>query len=78
VKFKKGFVKLDISLINGTNSNSKIRFAVLDTDWNLKENQKKIFKAFSQDSLTTKNLRYWFRPNNFKQITRTNGQPLAT
>lgn len=57
VKFtEKGFVKLDISLINGTNSNSKIRFAVLDTGIGiLKENQKKIFKAFSQeDSSTTK------------------------
>ena len=57
VKFtEKGFVKLDISLINGTNSKSNIRFSVLDTGIGiLKENQKKIFKAFSQeDSSTTK------------------------
>jgi hypothetical protein len=79
VKFtEKGFVKLDISLINGTNSNSKYVLLCLSQDWNLKENQKKIFKAFSQEDSSTKKFGYWFRPNNFKQITRTNGQPLAT
>lgn len=57
VKFtEKGFVKLDVSLIQINKSTSRIRFAVLDSGIGiLKENQKKIFKAFSQeDSSTTK------------------------
>lgn len=57
VKFtEKGFVKLDISIINTTNDSSTIRFAVLDSGIGiLQENRKKIFRAFSQeDSSTTK------------------------
>jgi hypothetical protein len=56
VKFtEKGFVKLDISLINGTNSNSKYVLLCFYRIGILKENQRKY--AFSQeDSSTTKNL----------------------
>lgn len=57
VKFTEvGFVKLDISLLKTANSTTTVRFAVLDSGIGiLKENQTKIFKAFSQeDSSTTK------------------------
>lgn len=58
VKFtEKGSVKLDISVEEKINDNqTKIRFAVIDTGIGiLEQNQKKIFKAFSQeDSSTTK------------------------
>ncbi|MEZ7504549.1 PAS domain S-box protein [Flavobacterium sp. Arc2] len=57
VKFtEKGFVKLEISVIKNNKATTTIRFAVLDSGIGiLQENQKKIFKAFSQeDSSTTK------------------------
>lgn len=57
VKFtEKGFVKLEVSVINITDCTNGIRFAVIDSGIGiLKENQTKIFKAFSQeDNSTTK------------------------
>jgi hypothetical protein len=55
VKFTEKVVKLDISILKATNSNTTIRFAVSIPNRNLKENQTKIFKAFSRrDSSTTK------------------------
>ncbi len=58
VKFtENGSIKLDVSVIEKTEvSRAKIRFAVKDTGIGiLEENQKKIFKAFSQeDSSTTR------------------------
>ena len=58
VKFtEKGSIKLELSLIQTTNNATDlIRFAVIDTGIGiLEKNQKKIFKAFSQeDSSTTR------------------------
>ena len=58
VKFtEKGTIKLDVSVIEKIDdSKAKIRFSVIDTGIGiLEENQKKIFKAFSQeDSSTTR------------------------
>lgn len=58
IKFtKKGSIKLEVSVIEKTDDvNTKISFAVIDTGIGiLEENQKRIFKAFSQeDSSTTR------------------------
>jgi PAS domain S-box-containing protein len=57
VKFtEKGFVQLEVSILKATDSDTTIRFAVLDSGIGiLLENQTEIFKAFSQeDSSTTK------------------------
>jgi CheY-like chemotaxis protein/anti-sigma regulatory factor (Ser/Thr protein kinase) len=58
VKFtEKGTIKLQVSLLQDINESKKlIRFAVIDTGMGILEvNQKKIFKAFSQeDSSTTR------------------------
>jgi hypothetical protein len=47
-------------------------------DWNFKENQRKYLKLSLKRQLHNQKFGYWLGPNNFKQITRTNGRKPVT